>query len=201
MAPGLAAGYSESPVLLLDSPLRLRRPLGHVHRPRRFSVRETAHQATSAPARTPIPAVASLTVNPERLERMWALSPAERIAAAQRGQFTLGEMLRWAARRRQEVPLVDGEFFFITAFLADAVEGFDRRWTPSGMSGHREDTSRDSWTIRPERKCPVSVGGAGWVGVCSAWRVTPVAVSPAGATERARRRRSARDPRRATEWG
>jgi len=61
-------------------------------------VRETAHQATGAPARTPIPAVASLTVNPERLERMWALSRSERLAAAQRGQFTLGEMLRWAAR-------------------------------------------------------------------------------------------------------
>jgi Tn3 transposase DDE domain len=35
-------------------------------------VRETAHQAIGAHARTPIPAVASLTVNPERLERMWA---------------------------------------------------------------------------------------------------------------------------------
>ena len=62
-------------------------------------MRETAHQATGAPARTPIPAVASLKVDAERLERMWALSPAERVAAAQRGQFTLGEMLRWASRR------------------------------------------------------------------------------------------------------
>ena len=59
-------------------------------------MRETAHQPTGAPARTPIPAVASLKVDAERLERMWALSPAERVAAAQRGQFTLGEMLRWA---------------------------------------------------------------------------------------------------------
>ena len=32
----------------------------------------------------------------------------------------LGEMLRWAARRPAEAPLVDGEFFFITAFSADA---------------------------------------------------------------------------------
>jgi len=85
-------------------------------------MRETAHQATGAPARTPIPAVASLRIDAERLERMWALSRSERIAAAWRGQLTLGEMLRWASRRPHEVPLVDGDFFFITAPSADAEE-------------------------------------------------------------------------------
>jgi hypothetical protein len=85
-----------------------------------FQVRETAHQATGAPARTPIPAVASLRIDAERLERIWALSRSERIAAAQRGQLTLGEMLRWASRRPHEVPLVNRDFFFITALSADA---------------------------------------------------------------------------------
>ena len=80
----------------------------------------TARQTTGAPTRTPLPAVASLRVDPERLQRMWALKPAERLAAARRGQFTLGEMLRWAARRPQEVPLVAGEFFFIAALSADS---------------------------------------------------------------------------------
>jgi len=80
---------------------------------------KTAPQATGAPAQTPLPAVASLRVDPERLQRMWALTPAERLAAARRGQFTLGEMLRWAARRPQEVPLVAGELFFIAALSAD----------------------------------------------------------------------------------
>jgi hypothetical protein len=79
----------------------------------------TAHQSTTAPARTAIPAVASLAVDPERLARMWALTPAQRVAAARRGQFTLGEMLRWAARAPAgEIPLIDGEFFFITALTA-----------------------------------------------------------------------------------
>jgi hypothetical protein len=79
-----------------------------------------AHQFTTAAPRTAIPAVTSLAVDPERLARMWALSPAQRVAAAQRGQFTLGEMLRWAARAPAgEIPLVDGEFFFITALTAD----------------------------------------------------------------------------------
>ena len=95
-------------------------------------MRQTAHQATNTPAQAAIPAVASLAVDPERLERMWALSPAERLVAAQRGQFTLGEMLRWAARAPAgDVPLVDGEFFFLTALSADS-----ERATPSGHHAH-----------------------------------------------------------------
>jgi hypothetical protein len=41
------------------------------------------------------------------LTECWALTPAQRVAAAHRGQFTLGEMLRWAARAPAgEVPIV-----------------------------------------------------------------------------------------------
>jgi len=40
----------------------------------------------------------------------------------QQGRFSLGEMLRWAARRPSEVELVDGEFFFITALSADTAD-------------------------------------------------------------------------------
>jgi hypothetical protein len=71
--------------------------------------------AQEATARAGIPAVASLKVDPDRLARMWKLKPAQRREAAQTGRLTLGEMLRWAARAPQEVPIVDGEFFFITA--------------------------------------------------------------------------------------
>lgn len=77
---------------------------------------ETAHSQQ----RAAIPATASLRVDPERIERMWAMRPDERIQAAHQGQFTLGEMLQWASRRPSEVELVDGEFWFITAYLADA---------------------------------------------------------------------------------
>jgi hypothetical protein len=45
---------------------------------------------------------------------------AQRVEAAQQGQFTLGEMLRWASRRPNEVPLgADGEWFFISFCSAD----------------------------------------------------------------------------------
>jgi len=60
-----------------------------------------------------------LRVDPERLEQLCAMRPAERIAAAHAGRFTLGDMLRWAARRPNEVELVDGHWCFITALLAD----------------------------------------------------------------------------------
>jgi hypothetical protein len=47
------------------------------------------------------------------------MTAQQRVEAAQQGQFTLGEMLRWGARRPSEVELVDGDWWFITALLAD----------------------------------------------------------------------------------
>ena len=81
---------------------------------------ETAQQPTEPTTITPIPAVASLRVSAERIERMWQMTAAQRVEAARQGQFTLGEMLRWAARAPVgEIPLVDGEWFFISFFSAD----------------------------------------------------------------------------------
>ena len=37
------------------------------------------------------------------------MTPAQRRQAAQRGQLSLGEMLKWASRRPHEVPIVNGE--------------------------------------------------------------------------------------------
>ena len=82
---------------------------------------ETAHSRRGHRSRR----IASLRVDPERLQQLWAMRPAERVAAAREGRFTLGEMLQWASRRPREVPLVDGEFLFITAYLADAGVGDD----------------------------------------------------------------------------
>ncbi len=79
-------------------------------------MREPAAQPTATETRVAISAVGSLAIDPERLQRTWAMSAAQRIAAAQHGQLTLGEMLRWAAcAPPHEVPTVNGEFFFIAA--------------------------------------------------------------------------------------
>ncbi len=80
---------------------------------------ETAQQPTASATRLAIPLVGRVRVTAERIEAMWAMRREERVAAAKRGEFTLGEMLHWAARRPHEVPLVAGEFFFITALSAD----------------------------------------------------------------------------------
>ena len=76
---------------------------------------ETAQQPAATRTRQPIPHVTSLQVRSERIEQMWLMTAQQRVEAAEQGRFTLGEMLRWASRRPGEVPLVDGEFFFITA--------------------------------------------------------------------------------------
>ena len=73
----------------------------------------------ASPTRGALPRVARVDVDRERREQMWQLTPAQRVRAACRGNFTLGEMLHWAARAPQEVPLVNGEFFFISYFEAD----------------------------------------------------------------------------------
>jgi len=90
---------------------------------RRFSMGETAQQQAAVRTRQPIPAVASLAISPERLERMWKMTAQERVAAARQGKLTLGEMIRWAAHWPSEVDPVDGEWWFITALLADTDEG------------------------------------------------------------------------------
>ena len=66
---------------------------------------ETAQQPAAIKTRQPIPGVASLRVNPERIEQMWQMTAQQRVEAAQQGQFTLGEMLRWASRRPSEPPV------------------------------------------------------------------------------------------------
>jgi hypothetical protein len=77
------------------------------------------HTQAASPTRATLPSVARLDIDSERLEQMWQLTPAQRIRAAYRGNFTLAEMLRWAARTPDEVPLVNDEFFFISYFETD----------------------------------------------------------------------------------
>jgi hypothetical protein len=90
------------------------------HPPTEVFMGETAQQRAALSTRQPIQGVASLRVNPERIEQMWQMTAQQRVEAAQQGRFTLGEMLRWASRRPSEPPVVDGEWFFITALSADA---------------------------------------------------------------------------------
>ena len=48
-----------------------------------------------------------------------SLTPAQRIAAYNRGELTFQQLYLWAARWPHEVPLVNGEFEFIALSIAD----------------------------------------------------------------------------------
>jgi phytoene dehydrogenase-like protein len=112
-----AGGTARVRFFCCDSRLRLRQA------PATFTDRGgEAMKEAAQRARAGIRRPASLTIDPERLERMSAMTPAQRRQAADRGQLSLGEMLRWAARHPDEVPLVDGEFSFMTGLLADSPE-------------------------------------------------------------------------------
>jgi hypothetical protein len=84
------------------------------------------HAALFAPTRTrpparPTPPRPTLVSDDagERQRTFWQLSVAERVASMRRGELTLQECCAWAARAPDEVPLLDGEFEFIAAHMAD----------------------------------------------------------------------------------
>lgn len=61
----------------------------------------------------------------EQSQRLWEMSAAERLAAMYRSELSLFQCLQWAARRPQEVPLINDEFAFIairTPEVADCVD-------------------------------------------------------------------------------
>ena len=48
-----------------------------------------------------------------RLRRLWQMTAAERRTAMYSGQLTYSECCAWAARYRDEVPTLNGEYWFI----------------------------------------------------------------------------------------
>lgn len=45
--------------------------------------------------------------------RLWAMSPAERVAAMHRGELTLDQLAAWTRARPDECPTVNDEFAWI----------------------------------------------------------------------------------------
>jgi hypothetical protein len=61
----------------------------------------------------------------EQREALWRMSPAERITAMYRGDLTLNQCLAWAARYPEEVPTLNGEWWFIAIRTADIADHDD----------------------------------------------------------------------------
>jgi hypothetical protein len=73
--------------------------------------------AATEPAALPTPATPR-----ERRAAFWRMTADERRAAYRRGELSLAECLRWAARAPTEPPLLNGEFEFIAALTPEVAE-------------------------------------------------------------------------------
>ncbi|HLB21344.1 MAG TPA: hypothetical protein VK605_04505 [Solirubrobacteraceae bacterium] len=57
-----------------------------------------------------------------RLRSLWAMTPAQRIAAMRRGELSLDQCCAWAARHPEQVPLLNGEFEYLAAYMPEVCE-------------------------------------------------------------------------------
>ncbi len=57
-----------------------------------------------------------------RLEAVWRMTANERIAAMRRGDLSLEQCCAWAARYPRQVPLINGEWEFIAAYMPEVCE-------------------------------------------------------------------------------
>ena len=60
-----------------------------------------------------------------QLDALWAMSPAQRVAAMWRGDLTLFQLTRWSSRAQHEVPLLGGEFAWIVMRTPEWAEAPD----------------------------------------------------------------------------
>lgn len=65
---------------------------------------------------------AGLDRQQEHMAEVWAMTVKQRIAAMRRGELTLTQLTRWAARYPEQVPTINGEFEFIAALTPEIAE-------------------------------------------------------------------------------
>jgi hypothetical protein len=68
---------------------------------------------------SPDPPLSAEVVERDFAEILAQMTPAERISASRHGGFTRRERSIWAALFPEEVPLINGEFEWLAADLAD----------------------------------------------------------------------------------
>jgi hypothetical protein len=61
----------------------------------------------------------------QQLAALWAMRPAERVAAMWRGDLTLYQLTRWSSCAAHEVPLLGGEFAYIVMRTPEWAEAAD----------------------------------------------------------------------------
>jgi hypothetical protein len=57
-----------------------------------------------------------------RLRRLWQMTPHQRVAAMRRGELTYEEAAAWSARHPEQVPLLNGEWEWLSAHMPEVCE-------------------------------------------------------------------------------
>ena len=57
-----------------------------------------------------------------RLRPMWEMSVERRVRAMRRGELSLEQCAAWAARYPEQVPMLNGEFEYLAAFIPEVRE-------------------------------------------------------------------------------
>ena len=70
----------------------------------------------------------------EQREALWRMTPSERAAAMYHGDLTLVQCLAWAARYPDQVPLLNGEWWFIAIRMPEVAEPNTRRAAPENRA-------------------------------------------------------------------
>lgn len=58
----------------------------------------------------------------EQAKRLWAMSPEQRIDAMRRGKLTFWQLHHWTKEAPEEVPLLNGEFEFISSHTPEVAD-------------------------------------------------------------------------------
>jgi hypothetical protein len=61
----------------------------------------------------------------ERRQALWAMTPAQRVAAMYAGELRLSDCLAWAARHPEQVPTLNGEWWFIAITTPEVADAHD----------------------------------------------------------------------------
>jgi len=64
----------------------------------------------------------ALKAREARLRALWQMTASQRINAMRKGQLSLEQCAAWAARYPDQMPLLNGEFEYLAAFIPEVRE-------------------------------------------------------------------------------
>jgi hypothetical protein len=96
---------------------------------------------TSQPAVASSPIIsadAAVGVSRDQYQELWAMTPAEQIAAMWRGELTVRQLCQWSSRAQHEVPLLGGELAWTVTRTPEWAEAGNRHATNPRPTKHQK---------------------------------------------------------------